>query len=185
MVAERRGRVNNAQTKLNPSWNGPYQILEEVSPLVYRCCLWGYDSGRDDLPRGVLQEVHVERIALFSSSEIWTEVDVDELERSAQHDARSYEVRGIAQWRRQDRCKSKLEFRVKWRGFEDPRDDSWEPEEAVLVDPVLLRYAIDFCEKRQQRSGDCRRALKRLKKESGEPDELDAIVGEVEYVPTN
>ena len=145
----------------------------------------GYDPDAEDLPRGVLQEAHLERIAMFSSSDVWTPVDVDELERSAQHDARQYQVKGVTQWRRQNANNKRLEFRVRWRGFEDPKDDSWEPEEEVQLEPVLLSAAIELCERRQAKSADCAACLKRLRKHQGKKADasVEDVLGEVEYQP--
>jgi hypothetical protein len=185
MLAERKSRVNNARTKLSPTWNGPFRIVKELGPLVYQVCLIGYDPDAEDLPRGVLQEAHLERIAMFSSSDVWTPVDVDELERSAQHDARQYQVKGVTQWRRQNANNKRLEFRVRWRGFEDPKDDSWEPEEEVQLEPVLLSAAIELCERRQAKSADCAACLKRLRKHQGKKADasVEDVLGEVEYQP--
>ena len=186
LVATRNAGLASTHNKLSGSWGGPYQIVKVVNSLVYEVCLLGYDPTSERLPAGAKQNVHAERIAMFSSKKVWTPLDVEELERLAQYDARSYTVDKVVAWRKSDEVKGRLEFRVRWSGFSDPRDDTWEPEDRVCAEPALVRATVEYCKKHKTK-GHVARCLKRLTGKQSGAEEGGASVPQrgVTYTPTH
>ena len=58
--------------------------------------------------------------------------------------------RDVKNYRKDEDFPGKLEFRVRWRGFDHPDDDSWEKEHNVLEESALLREAVKYAKKKQK-----------------------------------
>lgn len=102
--------------KLSPRWRGPLAVVE-VDGNTYHC---------QDLASLKVIPFHISRLKLFDASRCpdptaLASVDKDE-----------WVVETILDHRgpQSGRPKTKLEFKVRWKGFE-PEDDSWLPYSEV------------------------------------------------------
>jgi transposase InsO family protein len=111
--------------KLSVRWQGPYQVVDTLSPNIYVI---------QDLQRGPRREVHGSKLKKYADAN-W-EV-TEEVRRQAAHDSQSFLVEKLKAWRTNPDT-GVLELKVGWKGF-STAEDTWEPVEALREDiPAMV-----------------------------------------------
>ena len=117
-------------SKLCPTWQGPYQVVDAVSATCYAVRLIGRP---DKKPK----KVHWSRMKRFAGADF----DITErLIRTAVNDCQKFDVQEFMEWRANDN--GAIQLRVRWEGFE-PQDDTWQDIEGLYEDvPALVRQYL-------------------------------------------
>ena len=135
-VSRRNMPTSRPSRKLDHKYLGPFEILQQVSSHAYRL----------QLPSTVHQH------PVFHVQELTPAVNADlpdipghrqpPLPPMIVNGEEEYEVQGILNSRHH---RNKLQYLIKWKGYEDPSENSWEDEENVanaktLVDAFHKKY---------------------------------------------
>ena len=114
--------------KLSTVWQGPMEIVGTKSDFVYTVRM----IGTTNKPI----EVHVARMKRFAGKEFFCN---PELVHSAQHDAGTFEVEDIIDWRIGD--SHEAELLIHWKGWEES-DRTWESAMSLYEDipNTVLNY---------------------------------------------
>ena len=114
-------------SKLCPTWQGPYEVVNPISPTSYQVRLLGR-------PNKEPKPVHWTRMKRFGDAGF----DVSErLVRTAVNDCQKFDVQEFVGWREGD--DKSIELKVRWEGFE-PQDDTWQGLEGLFEDvPAMVR----------------------------------------------
>ena len=110
--------------KLGNLWFGPFEILEQISPVSYKL----------DLPHNtkIHPVFHVDRLKTYNTTQDLTGVAT----RLPPVKDDVYVVEGILDERVRYR---KREFLIHWRGYSELYDSTWEPESALSNAKAVLK----------------------------------------------
>ena len=114
-------------SKLHPRWRGPLCVVSVQSNL-YQC---------QDLTTQKLLSFDVSRLKKFKSREDDT---LDDMRELASIDNMEYQVEAIVDHAGSPRNKSRMTFRVRWKGYE-PEEDTWESYSRVKDCEALDVYS--------------------------------------------
>ena len=114
-------------SKMCPTWQGPYEVVNPISPTSYEVRLLGRP---DKHPK----PVHWTRMKRFADAGF----DISEqLVRTAVNDCQKFDVQEFVAWREGD--DGTIELKVRWEGFE-PQDDTWQGLQGLFEDvPAMVR----------------------------------------------
>jgi hypothetical protein len=124
---------NRPPNKLAPKWRGPLVVVE-VKGNTYVC---------QDLCTHKVVSFHISRLKAYNMD------STPDVTAVAAVDQDEWEVEEIVDHRgpKHGRPKSKLEFRVRWKGFE-PEEDTWLPYAEVRELQALDAYTANHPELR-------------------------------------
>jgi hypothetical protein len=118
--------------KLSPLYRGPCQIVAKVRDDIFSL---------KDLVSGKVINFHVDRLRLFNLSSATTDETLMEL---AAADKDEFIVEMIVDHRGSIKKRSKMEFRIRWQGF-DESEDTWllwrEVKDLVALDIYIQDHA--------------------------------------------
>jgi hypothetical protein len=115
--------------KIEATWTGPYLITGANGPLVKEVTLVGFEQDAAERTSsterlGTRFLVHVDRIKLLSAGPL-NETEEYTFRRQARLSRGVFFADRIVSFRVNE-SSNELEFEVKYRGFPDPSDNSWE-----------------------------------------------------------
>jgi hypothetical protein len=116
-----------APHKLSPLYKGPYLIVKKIRDDIV--------SVKDLLTSKIL-DFHISRLRVFKNS---ADTIGDDLLKLAAADRDEFIVEFIVDHRGSMKKNSKLEFKVRWQGYEES-EDTWEPYQGVKESSALDDY---------------------------------------------
>lgn len=151
-------------SKLFARWEGPYVVSKKVHSLVFEVTLVGLkpETPKSQLPPRGKMTVHAERMILLSSHvHVHDAATITALSRRARLDSESFVMEKILKHGIDPDDESKVVFQIKWEGFDDEEDHTWESEDNVKT--VLGAAMKQYCE-RDESDSMLNRCLARYKK---------------------
>ena len=139
------------RNKLQPRWQGPAQIVEKVSDLMFKVVFVGSDREA---------QVHVTRLRYFDGPDAVMDAGVQAAADKSYSDR--YMVADIVDLQRQPIGKGKrtqLKFLVHWEGY-GPEEATWAPIKRLYED--VPAAAAGYLEKKQKTDKLAQEARKQL-----------------------
>jgi hypothetical protein len=122
-------KLRHQKTKLAPKCYGPFQIVKEVSPVVYQIKLpasWGI---HDVFHAFLLSSYH--ETTAHGPNFSWPPPDLIDGEEE-------YEVERVVNHWRHGKAR-RLQYLIKWKGYPES-DNTWEPSDQVHAPELIKEY---------------------------------------------